>query len=107
MLQVIPEYKEANAKNIMKLEKVGFETSDNRIFKCVICGAEASIDGSISDLGSNLICLKCVHNKEFFPKGYEDAFKWCWSYDPEEEEQRPGWRESMLGLFLNRGGGRL
>ena len=39
---------------------------------------------------------------------YEDAFKWCWSYALEEpEDQRQDWRDSMLGLFLNRGGGRL
>ncbi|MDD7176605.1 MAG: hypothetical protein SPG09_12775 [Lachnospiraceae bacterium] len=108
-IPVIPDYKDVNEKNAKTFDEVGFvRVSDNRIFKCVICGAEASIDGSISDLGNNLICLECVHNKEFFPKGYEDAFKWCWSYAPEEpEDQRQDWRDSMLGLFLRRGGGRL
>lgn len=110
MITTIPDYKEVNENNARTFDEVGFvRVSDNRIFKCVICGSEASVDNSISDLGNNLICLTCVHNRELFPKGYEDAFKWCWSYAPEEKEEKqsPDWRDSMLGLFLRRGGGRL
>lgn len=109
MIAAIPDYDEVNKANIELFKSFGLSRmSSAKLYKCVLCGARASVDGSISDLGNNLICLACVHNQKLFPTGYDDAFKWCWSYpEAEKEEQSPDWRDSMLGLFLRRGGGRL
>ena len=75
MIEVHKDYNGIDAENRRLFEKHGTK-SNAMMYRCVICGTATCIDGSISDMGHNLVCLQCVHDKNKFPNWYVDAFDW-------------------------------
>lgn len=68
--------KEIDSRNIKKYVMHGLKQSSVKRHKCVICGYSVSIDCSMSNKGSKLICNSCSRKKF---KTLHDAFVWVYS----------------------------
>lgn len=65
---------EADRQNVEIFKQYGTSKSGEYRHICVLCGNETNIDNSISNMGSKLICVRCVY--EAFNGRYDAAFEW-------------------------------
>ena len=49
--------------NVETFEKYGTDNSGEERHICTECGTKVCIDGSASNRGHNLMCMKCFHKK--------------------------------------------
>lgn len=69
-----PVNEHINAENIEIFSNYETMDSSELRHKCVLCGKDVDIDGSISSKGHRLICINCVYR--YFEGDYSAVFMW-------------------------------
>lgn len=64
---------EIQKENINTFRNYGIKNPEERIYKCAVCKKRTNINESYSNLGENLICVRCARKKF---KSTNELYNW-------------------------------